>query len=488
MRVAVVDVTPLVTVRETFRPGWRMLVATWFLLFVLLLWSMIQKADPDALFAEPRLRTGTLVLVIPLIAVLGVAFPRKGIRAQFLFTALAAINTLAALGLVAALITSSRMQVTPAEALAGILGYWILFGRHLLASIQSLVPLRRWRAHRLRLALSRRLWSGEWRGEEETPHLAGAGEPQRGEWRPYVRLAWGWVALVLGIACGALAAISLSNLPLANALQHLDPGEAIRVLRTGPLDRHQELPPFHPAYSVIIPLFLLGWLGLRTFSAAWERWRRRTVPVRRSAMRITESGVLLLRSFREEEKGVPGRIPTLRTLPLAAHERGYTFVDLAVERLSVVGPVKLFGWSENLPPPRGGDRYFIDRWEEEMGRVIPLARMIVVLFGTTDSLAWELNVVREGGFLPKTVFLLPPDLSPLRARRRWTALGSFLCPEPEHRAALMKTIKPRRVLAACAHPDLLLVLVGRQVQSAYESALDLATLFTIAGPDTAGGW
>src|SRR6185436_17570612 len=98
---------------------------------------------------------------------------------------------------------------------------WLFFGRHVVASLQSLVPLRRWRAHHLRLALCRRLWSGAWRSADAPPGRSEGGEPYPSGWRPHLRFAWGWVALAWGLGCGALLMILSANTPLQLALYHL---------------------------------------------------------------------------------------------------------------------------------------------------------------------------------------------------------------------------------------------------------------------------
>jgi hypothetical protein len=482
MRVAVVNVTSLVTVRMTFGPLWRMAVAPWLLVVTLLVWAAITGSDPDSLPGSAGQWIGFLAFVVPALVVIFATFRRTGIYAQTLFTSIAASLLLLMLGWAFQAYPSGPSAPDAESDLIGVVALVFFFGYPVLESVRTLVPLRRWRAHRLRLALSRRLWSGEWRGATDPPEPVAAGEPHPRGRRLYLRFAWGWTALVLGLMCMALALAATANLPLAHALYNLDPGEVVHVLRTGPLDRRDELPPLHPGNLMLVAMGIAGFLGLRTFSAAWESWSRRNVPVRRSVMQMTASSILLLRPFREEERGVPGGLPTLRTFPRVADERAYTFVDLVVDRLSAVGPVKLFGWSENLPPPRSGVRYFTREWKAEICRVIPLARMIVVMFGATDSLAWELNEVRDAKALPKTVFLVPPDLNPLRARRRWHALAAALCPDPETRGVLTQAVWPHRVLAACVKDDLLLVLTGRRTRPAYESALDLATILALADP------
>jgi hypothetical protein len=485
MIIEVLNVTPLVRVRETFRPTQRMIVVSVFCGFVLGGWASLQP-EPGSVFSDPGLRFRTLALMLPVAVGLCAAIPRQGPRAQVLFTAIAAFDAVATLWLGCTAVPASTPE---RDGLISAIGAaflsWLFFGRGAVASLQSMIPLRRWRAHRLRLALCRRLWAGEWQSADAPP--AGAGEPLPWGWREYARYGWGWAALAFSIPCW-VATIHLGDAGIRLAVYRRDFEEAFRIARTGSFDQAPELPDLHPANSILILLLLLGVVSVRIFIEARERWRRRNVPIRRSELQISPASVLLLRSFHEEEKRVPATGQTLRGLSRTLLGRAYSFVDLVVDRCSAVGPVKLFGWKENLPPPPSGNRYYVgDEWAESIRRAIPVARLIVVLFGTTDSLAWELEEVRDGGHLDRTVILLPPDLYPPRARRRWMALAEFLCPDPGYRRMLTFMIRPKEVIGACFHDDRVVVFMGEQEQPAYESALDLAAILSLADPRVTRG-
>lgn len=485
MLVQVLDVMPLVRARETFRPTQRMIVASVFCGFVLGGWASLQP-EPGSVFSDPGLRLRTLALVLPLAAVLCLAIPRQGPRAQALFTAIGAFDAVATLWLGCTVVPASTPERDGLISAVGAAWVsWLFFGRGAWASLRSMVPLRRWRAHRLRLALCRRLWAGEWRGADVPS--AGSGETLPWGWREYARYAWGWVALAFSIPCW-VATMYVGDPGIRLAVYHRDFDEAVRIARTGSYGQAPELPDLHPANSILILLLILGIASVRIFIEARERWRRRNVPIRRSELQMSPASVLLLRSFHEEEKRVPASGQTLRGLSRSLLGRAYSFVDLVVDRCSAVGPVKLFGWRENLPPPPRGDRYYAgDEWAESIRRAIPIARMIVVLFGTTGSLAWELEEVRDGGHLAKTTTLLPPDLNPLRARRRWMALAQLLCPDPGYRRMLTFMIRPKQAIGACFHADRVVVFMGEQEQPAYESAMDLAAILTLADPEVTRG-
>jgi hypothetical protein len=489
MHIAVLDVTKLTRVRETFRPGWRIITTLVFLAWTALFW-MVNQGTPDlqSAAADPDVRASTLIVTAVTALVFGLMLTRTGVTAQLLFAAAAAFNALLIVLFTLWLLAFESGSDGPSMlwlglALAALVWSWISFARGALASVRSVVPLPWGRPHRLRLSLSRRLWSGEWRGPDVPREPAFAGEPGAAEGTTRPRVGWGVAALGLGVTAWALAAIALFNGRFQTALYHLEVRQALHVLRTQPFYWDPDWPILEWEDTVFCVLALLGLVSVRSFSVAWEQWRRHGVRIYHTgiAHSMTPSGVLLLRSFREEEKGLPLQLRTWRTLPYVAYDRGYTFLTLTHERMAPVGPVHMAA-SETRPPPPHGNMHALpaDAWEPDVRRAMSIARLIVVVFGTTPWLGSELDTLVADGFLEKTVFLLPHDTFPHQARRRWAALLERVCPDEEHRRTLAKRVKAQRVLAACVHPTRLVVLTGNQSQIAYESALDLATILILA--------
>jgi hypothetical protein len=281
----------------------------------------------------------------------------------------------------------------------------------------------------------------------------------------------------------------MQNARFARALYRLDFSEAVHVVRVDPWYYEDTGLELHPEASVVFLMWFMGWLCLKSFSRTLDHWRRGKTPIHDVGLSrlMTPSSILLLRPFSEDNRGVPMSIRTRQTFFFVAYEGGYTFPTLVQDRLAPLGPVHL-PLGRALPPPLGGITHALaeQEWREEVCGAISRARMIVVVFGTTAELHWELDMIKKLGCMEKTVFLLPHDVFPRRARRRWTALCEFVCPGDDGRA-LAKRISPRKVLAVCDRQGTVVVLRGEQAQMPYESALDLATVLTIAGPEVTEG-
>jgi hypothetical protein len=493
MRIGVLDVTRLVRVRRKFRPGGRIVITLVFLVFAGMFWLYFLGVSSDlrVLGSDRALRTSTLAMMGALAVPFCVLLRRKTAGAQVLFTAAAAFNALMIL-----LVTLTILSDTPendglsdlalVSAMCVMVWAWFSFSRGVWPSVKSLVPLRRWKAHRLRLALSRRLWNGEWRGTDAPPP---PGSPAARRPAPKPKLVRGGAALASGLAWSAVSIFALVNTRFTRALYRLDFGEIVHVLRVDPWFYDDTWPDLHPEDFIVFLLAMLGWFCLRSFSRTLDHWQRGKAPVHDVGLSrlMTPSSVLLLRSFSEDNRGVPLSIRTRRTFFFVGYDGGYTFPTLVQERLAPLGPVHL-PLGRTLPPPLAGITHALgeQEWRDEVRAAIPLARMIVVVFGTTPELGWEIETIKESGCLEKTVFLLPHDLFPRRARRRWAALCEFVCPADEG-PALAKRISPRKVLAVCRRQGTPVVLTGEQAQMPYESAMDLAAILTLAAPEVTEG-
>jgi hypothetical protein len=114
------------------------------------------------------------------------------------------------------------------------------------------------------------------------------------------------------------------------------------------------------------------------------------------------------------------------------------------------------------------------------------ARMIIVTLGSTPSLNWEIRRIEERNFLEKTVFVMPPLFLKKHYRERWQQFIDEVCRKSQaYDEALLKKINPKRVLAVCMRENALVIITGNRsgnTQLLYESAIDIATIFTITDP------
>src|SRR5262245_35843905 len=73
MSIQVIDLTNLVSVKETFRPGWRIGVSAIFLLFFTFFWFELQKTQSVSdIVVVPGLRARTAAVIGLLILLLGI--------------------------------------------------------------------------------------------------------------------------------------------------------------------------------------------------------------------------------------------------------------------------------------------------------------------------------------------------------------------------------------------------------------------------------
>jgi hypothetical protein len=537
LRIGLINVTKLAAVRRTFRIGWRIFISITFLLWIYLWWMAIHRV-PNLTYVvtDDRVRPRTIIGAAVLLPVLIVVFFRRGDFARLTFALMSVFITLSILPFY--LLAIYKLATTPrldqgerTFALAFVLLMVIIGWKYLIypsyVLLLSLTPFTRLKVYRRQVVHSLRLWSGRWKSLE-APQSSERGERLHIISGARYRLALGILFCILGLVCMLLTVIGFGNERLLPAIYHFE------FIKAWQLPWRFQLPPPLASWQLIgahvlnatVMLFIGGFCSY-VFGYFWTQWQRENMLIFRTPIskHIAPSESLLLRSLLDDVKFVPRDTNVLR-LPFATYQWIFTFEQMLVDRLSYLGKVRLLDidrkntwlldkWRSTvfarlLPPDalkwflisvfpllwyklpaRGGYRHYIEthgdekEWQEDVKKAMPIARMIVVVLGTTKSLEWEMEQIAELRFLEKTIFVMPPFTSRKKYRMRWEKLTTYLNEARGYDIAALKKVKPRHVLAVCVRQNTLVVVTGRSSQLFYEAALDVTTLFTVAEPESA---
>lgn len=540
MRIGIVEIKTLKTVGETFGARWRVGVGLIFLVIACMWWGAIHRADGfEGIVTDDGLRPYTLALVGFIALGFAVILPRKGVFGRTLFLLAAGFISLSLLLLLvaaAAALAEGLSGPGPVLVLAGVLLAalllcWKFLIPRMYALCQSLIPIGRWRAYRRQVSNSLRLWSGEWEGPD-APAEDGTGVERARRRRARISLAVAALAFGVGLLAALPAVVGLVNRDFPRAIYEGEFSKAWDILRglqiQPPADSWAEEGSY---FLSLLPFIVVGLVGFGVSGHGWVGWKRARILVYQTPLseRTTPSTILLLRSFADDIMLVPGRSASILMLPFRVYEWSYTFEQLIKERLACVGELRLLarvtkedpegegaansegdrlrrGFLDRVKraaskgaarvesivklsdlPALGGIRHETAEWREDILQSIPVARMIVVLFGVTENLQWEVDEIKARGFFEKTVFLMPPLGRSKSRRQRWEEFVARYLWEPEGlKKALLERVNPERILAVCHHQNHLVVITGELTQPAYEAALDVATILTLAPAPQSG--
>jgi len=533
-RIALINVTTLSRVQLALRVKWRVGMILVFLALVFIWWVGINDVKPLGIIkTDARLQRQLVIWAIVLLPMVSWALFRKDGVARFLIILIISFITLSLFLLLAVAIVeitaSARLERGDAIfvflfVLLVVAGYWEGVLRPTFALFLSLIPFGRLKAYRYQVVSSTRLCSGRWKSHETSGATETGERLHLSSGTPY-RLLLGIMSFIVGIACIPFVLFGLINSKFLPALYQLEFAKAWHMVR------HFETTRPGPSWAIhgqqmfeIMSVFLFGVFCFFVFGHFWTQWQRETTLVFKQPIseHMTSSDVLLLRSLRDDFKYVGRTTNSLFAIPFRAYQWTFTFEQLIVNRLRYLGRVRLldiekqdeellkkwwptvmtrflsleklksllrplFPGIEHKLALKGGVRHYIETggdesvWKADVEKAMFPARMIVVVLGTTKSLKWEMGRIDQHHFLDKTVFVMPPLSFKKYYNQRWQQFTEYLNASQTYDSEALKKVNPKRVLAVCVRPNgLLIITAKRSSQLFYESALDIATLFTVA--------
>jgi hypothetical protein len=185
------------------------------------------------------------------------------------------------------------------------------------------------------------------------------------------------------------------------------------------------MPPF---YFYFVPI-LVGYVGAKLVM----RGRRLAIKASVSSLANDQrSPVLYLRSFEMDRKMATGGIHALfeRLFPGFPGLNLITEEEQLIEILSAIGPVIAIGRPGEYLPLLGAKRIYIttDDWQKRVIELMLEARLVVIAYGSTAGLLWEIDRAHELLRPEQVLYLLPPAYVRARCgdRRRSASKGGVI--------------------------------------------------------------
>jgi hypothetical protein len=246
-------------------------------------------------------------------------------------------------------------------------------------------------------------------------------------------VAGGAVALALLVLGLGLASTGLAGLTFGPSLSGLERSQSLGVE-----------PTVLDVGTLVLGVLLLVIGGFSVRLA--RKWGR--VSAERLRARDPRPPVLYLRSFEDDDLVLPAVLSARRPfLELFAVRGSDPFEESIAWQVSAYGPVVAIGRPGRSIASLGAARDLLpdDVWRTGVSERMAAAGAIIVTIGSTDGLRWEMAQLVSGGYLDRTVFVVPPtDDEAIRERWRFTtealnAAGANVAELP---------VAPERILAA----------------------------------------
>ena len=200
----------------------------------------------------------------------------------------------------------------------------------------------------------------------------------------------------------------------------------------------------------------------------------------RDALRLREHDarppLFLIRSFKDQSIAVKGSLDW-RLLVGRVNTRT-SLEQVVVNSLWRFGPVLTIGTPGDRLAPLGAAREYVsdERWRDRVREYLESSRVIVVMLGDTDNLAWECERTAEFGLADRVLAVMPPvDDAGIAAR--WSRFRRNFPPAMK---AEFPQLPPRTypLVTALSENGPVCVVVSRwREQDAYEAAVDAACRF-----------
>jgi hypothetical protein len=482
--IGIIDCGPLVRLRRSFRYPWRLGLVLCFLFvaaFIAVLSGPIDPADPAAVENEYMWRRSRGVLLFLLIPT-AIAFFRRDLFARLYFAIVAWLTAFIAMFFVLAGMSAGGLQNNLAliAILVGVVIAWQWF-RSASALLRSVIPLRRWQWLREQLRITQSAIGERDAVARERPQQQALRTSPTGAFVLFITSsAIAWIVTLFFFSVLLMAG---SNDEFLLALRQWDLANAMRIARTfQPDSTSNDLTTASIILQIV--LILLTYIPAVIAGYLWHRWRRSRLQVYTAAAQeaIPPGSVLLLRHSNDDVMRIPTRNFSLARAPFMLYEWNYTLEELIATRLAHVGPLHALASARAQLQPLGAvrHRYSDEDWFPAVTASVPDARMVVTIMGaekdgqlTSEHLRREMELLRDGGHLDKTLFLMPPIVLSWRLRARWRQFLDLTIPGASANRKLRRLAK--RVLGVCFVQQMPVILTGSdQNEFFYESALDIA--------------
>jgi hypothetical protein len=221
--------------------------------------------------------------------------------------------------------------------------------------------------------------------------------------------------------------------------------------------------------------FAIG-AGLAIFFALRMRAQRHVLPDAAQALATdARTPVLYLRSFLDDDVVVHSR----------SYRRDRSISEWVAAQFNLIGPVIAIARPGERLPPLGPYRIELPAhgdWQAEVRARLARSAMIVLAFGVTPGVRWELGELAARQALSRTCFVFPP-IDSVELDRRWQRLDEHAAAVPALQA--LGAIDPHRLLMAWIHGDGTLTVAASTIRrgAAYEMAF--AAMWLQRGLDAA---
>ncbi len=225
----------------------------------------------------------------------------------------------------------------------------------------------------------------------------------------------------------------------------------------------------HGWAAIILLIFSYSCLWLLGY--VWYQYHKSLIPKIKNHLEdaLKPSDILYLRPFKEDKARLSGRALKPSRWLFSFYDWSYTYEELLAERLQFVGLVYKLeggGW------PGAYEMRASANWKHDVQQALPIAKMILVTIGETESLGEEIRWIKKQGHLPKTLFLMPPTWN-RKIKKIWKLYTDHLLKE-ELATWNPKTVKESRILAFLfVNGKPIFLTASKRSGKYYQSALDI---------------
>lgn len=232
-----------------------------------------------------------------------------------------------------------------------------------------------------------------------------------------VRLAMGIPFILMLAVFYALLGLLLENIYAYSYTKEIPTNWLEFTTATGKVPRFDKLSTsiqMIMIVTVLVKLGLVGLLFLHVHTLIRSAWRKSRPTAEELLSKNQAQPITLIRSFADDNKVMYGF-----SFVSWLFRRRVRVEEVLSSLARSIGIVIAIGQPRDRSNPLGAYRsYYSDEaWRKPIVDWMLRSRLIVVIAGETQGLAWELEQLNYRNLLPKTVFIFPADSDEVRQRR-----------------------------------------------------------------------